>query len=193
MLSPEEARRYGFPLDPLKFRECTDRVPEEARADRASRFYESRYYFVIVTEIITANDVEMTWLSIRRNDRKATQDWRHLQAIKNELTSPEREAVQLYPAESRLLDESNQIHLWVYPEDQALPFGYANRSVITATELERQYEAIQERFPGKMPGKPAQRPFDQATERASRSHEEMVADLNNSVVSRTFHRRREVR
>lgn len=133
MLSLDEARERGVPADPLQFVDCTDRVP----ADKpGARFYESRWYFVIVTEVMAGGDspYPVTWLSIRRNDRKAMQDWRHLQAIKNALTDPEREAVQLYPAESRVVDESNQTHLWVLPEGAALPFGYGTRNVVTATE-----------------------------------------------------------
>lgn len=51
-------------------------------------------------------------LSIKRNDREAIHDWRDFQRIKNELCGPEWEAVELYPAESRLVDTSNQYHLW---------------------------------------------------------------------------------
>lgn len=56
----------------------------------------------------------VTHLSIRRNDRKPLRDWRDLQRIKNDLCGPEAEGVELFPAESRLLDASNQYHLWVY-------------------------------------------------------------------------------
>lgn len=135
MLTLDEARMRGLSPDPLEFVDCTHRVPQ-AQSKPGVRFYESRYYFVLVTEVMSGGDspFPVTWLSIRRNDRKAMQDWRHLQAIKNALTGPEREAVQLYPAESRMVDESNQIHLWVLPEGAVLPFGYGTRNVVTATE-----------------------------------------------------------
>lgn len=190
MLTLEEARELGFDPDPLVFRDCTDRVDRRASSMHTA-FYESRFYFVGVTEIEAADGTDMTWLSIRRNDRKAMQDWRHLQAIKNEICGPEREAVQMYPAESRLLDESNQIHLWVYPEGYRLPFGYAERSVVTATELDIQYGHLQNLVPGLMAGKPTQRPFSPSTEAASRSSEEMLKDLANGVVSETLHRRKD--
>lgn len=190
MLTLEEARELGFDPDPLVFRDCTDRVDRRASSMHTA-FYESRFYFVGVTEIEAADGTDMTWLSIRRNDRKAMQDWRHLQTIKNEICGPEREAVQMYPAESRLLDESNQIHLWVYPEGYRLPFGYAERSVVTATELDIQYGHLQNLVPGLMAGKPTQRPFSPSTEAASRSSEEMLKDLANGVVSETLHRRKD--
>jgi hypothetical protein len=52
-------------------------------------------------------------LSIKRYDRAPIRNWRHFQQIKNEVCGPESEAVELYPAESRLVDNANQYHLWV--------------------------------------------------------------------------------
>lgn len=63
-------------------------------------------------------------LSIKRNDRKPVHDWRDLQRIKNELVGPEAEAVELYPAESRLVDAANQYHLWVLVDGGWFPFGF---------------------------------------------------------------------
>jgi hypothetical protein len=71
----------------------------------------------------------MTWLSIRHKNRKAIRDWRHFQRIKNELTDPGREAMEIYPAESRLVDEANQYHLWVFPEGYEIPCGFTERMV----------------------------------------------------------------
>jgi hypothetical protein len=70
-------------------------------------------------------------LSIKRLDRGAIRDWRHVQSIKNEVAGPEREAVELYPAESRLVDQANQTHLWVMDEGVELPIGYRERVVKT--------------------------------------------------------------
>lgn len=63
-------------------------------------------------------------LSIRRDDRKPIRDWRDFQRIKNEIAGPEREAVELYPAESRVIDTANQYHLWVLPEGGVVPAGW---------------------------------------------------------------------
>lgn len=78
----------------------------------------------------TAQPVLMTWLSIKRNDCMARPDWRDFQWIKNQLVGDENEAVELYPAESRLVDGANQYHLWVV-EDTAFkfPFGFDTRLV----------------------------------------------------------------
>ena len=71
----------------------------------------------------------MDYLSIKRIDKKAIHDWRHLQLIKNELVSEHREAIELYPKESRLMDTANQYHLFVFPKDYTIPLGWVKRSV----------------------------------------------------------------
>lgn len=63
-------------------------------------------------------------LSFKRNDRSAVRDWRHFQAIKNEVAGPEREAVEVFPPESGLLDGANEYHLWVLPEGQECSLGF---------------------------------------------------------------------
>lgn len=69
------------------------------------------------------------WLSVRRNDRKPIRDWRDLQRIKNDIAGPEREAIELFPAERRLVDTSNQYHLWVLPAGEVMPVGFDKRVV----------------------------------------------------------------
>lgn len=77
----------------------------------------------------------MIHLSIKRRDKKPVHDWRHLQQIKNELVGPECEGVELYPAESRLVDEANQFHLWCVADPRVrIPVGYAGRLVAEPQE-----------------------------------------------------------
>lgn len=84
---------------------------------------------------VTVRKMEgLTHLSIHRHDRAAVRDWRHLQQIKNEVCGGEREAVELYPAESRLVDASNEYHLWVFPEGTRLPFGMADGLITSAAQ-----------------------------------------------------------
>lgn len=61
-------------------------------------------------------DGEMLWLSIKQNNQGVMNDWRVLQRIKNEVCGLDMEAVQLYPAMSRLTDCANQFHLFVLPK-----------------------------------------------------------------------------
>lgn len=69
-------------------------------------------------------------LSIHATDRTHLRDWREYQRIKNEICGEEWEGVELYPAESRLVDGANQYHLFCYPPPFKFAFGYTERSVI---------------------------------------------------------------
>jgi len=70
------------------------------------------------------------WLSIKSKNKKVIRDWRIFQKIKNMLAGEEREGVELYPAESRLVDTSNQFHIFVMPKGDRFPFGYAERMLV---------------------------------------------------------------
>ena len=74
-------------------------------------------------------DGKMLHLNIRRRDGGLFKDWRHLQEIKNQIAGPEREAVEIYPAESRKVDTSNKWHLWVFPEGVKVELGWPERDV----------------------------------------------------------------
>jgi hypothetical protein len=69
-------------------------------------------------------DMPIVHCSVKRIDKLPIHDWRDLQRIKNELFGPEFEAIELYPAESRVVDTANQYHLWVLPEGQMVPVGW---------------------------------------------------------------------
>lgn len=74
-------------------------------------------------------EIGLTHLSIKRLDKKPIHDWRDLQEIKNMLTGPEREGLEIYPAESRLVDAANQFHIWVLPLGAKIPCGFMERGV----------------------------------------------------------------
>lgn len=91
--------------------------------------------YTIHLRLLGATLENALWLSIRRNDRQAVHDWRHFQRIKNELVGPEREAVEIFPKESQLVDTANSYHLWVLDEVDSLPFGFKDgRTVATPDE-----------------------------------------------------------
>jgi hypothetical protein len=76
------------------------------------------------------DDPKLIHLSIKRNDKAPIMNWRDLQKIKNDLVGPECEAVQIFPAESRMVDTSNQYHLWCFGDPKyRIPFGYPGRLV----------------------------------------------------------------
>lgn len=76
-------------------------------------------------------------LSIKRLDRAPVSDWRHKQAIKNEIAGPFREAVELFPSEERLMDSANQTHLWVMPEGAELPVGFTGYAAFDLDDARR--------------------------------------------------------
>jgi hypothetical protein len=91
------------------------------------------YQVYVYRGIIKEGWPELIWLSIKRRDKEPIHDWRHLQRIKNEVIGLENEAIELYPAESRLVDTANQYHLWVLADKEIrFPFGWNKREVSEA-------------------------------------------------------------
>jgi hypothetical protein len=77
-----------------------------------------------------------THLSITRLDGGTCKEWAHMQAIKNEVVGPEYEAIELFPAESRLVNTGNQYHLWVHSDPAfRFPLGWAHRMVFDALPM----------------------------------------------------------
>lgn len=92
-------------------------------------FMNNRYVVIVRYVGWYAGTPGQWWhLSIRRQDRAPVRDWRDLQRIKNELVDPEAEAIELFPAESRLQDTANQFHLHVVM-GWAFPYGAWARRV----------------------------------------------------------------
>lgn len=77
-------------------------------------------------------------ISFHSHDRSPVHDWRHMQAIKNEVAGPERIAVEVFPAESKLVDTSNEYHLFVLPPGVDMGFGFADEEglVMSPEEME---------------------------------------------------------
>jgi len=71
-------------------------------------------------------------LAIRRHDGRPCKEWLHFQQIKNEIVGAENEAMELFPAESRLVDSTEQYHLWVHTDPHfRFPMGFKGRYVLT--------------------------------------------------------------
>lgn len=98
---------------------------------------------------VGGNWPEMLELSIRRLDRKPIRDWRHFQRIKDELVGPEHEAVELYPAQERLVDSANQFWLYVLRDPTIrFPFGMWERTVAEGTVGKSQQRPFGEELAG---------------------------------------------
>ena len=110
--------------------------------------YRNSRYQVTIRRYTDPTIGDCAHLSIKLHDKVAGHDWRDFQLIKNELLGEEEEAVEIYPAESRLADGANQYHLFC-AFGKRVPFGFQQRLV-----TEQPITAV--------PGGPAsrQRPFD---------------------------------
>ena len=136
-------RATGRELTKKQAAECLDKT----LADQI--FVNGKYQVNICPATQLEGWPEMIHLSIKRLDKQPVHDWRELQQIKNELVGPEHEAVELYPAESRLVDAANQFHLWVFAKaapEAGFGFGFfegrvtTNRSVGGAVQRPRSEE-----------------------------------------------------
>jgi hypothetical protein len=115
------------------------RIPPTGTGERT--FYNGKY------QAILKRDGDVIILAIRREDRRPIIDWRDVQWIKNQILGPEIEAVQLFPAESRLVDTSNQYYLFANAEPgYRFPFGFEDRMVTERVRVTLSgHEASQQR------------------------------------------------
>jgi hypothetical protein len=74
---------------------------------------------------------------IRRKDLGPLVDWRDKQAIKNQIAGPESEAIEIFPAESRVVDNQNWTHLWLQDGGARFPFGFPVGSRVTQGDGQR--------------------------------------------------------
>lgn len=128
--------------------ECIDSFIKEDQRNQTLKMYRNQIYMVHVD-----SDTDLAYesfkgkvmhLSIKRNDRRPCNDWRDMQEIKNLLAGPERQAIQIFPKESHLVDTSNQYHLWVLPDDMLIPIGWFTRVTIDE-ELDPSTHLIKQR------------------------------------------------
>jgi len=100
---------------------------EERVRESASWVTYSNNLYVVVIEMTSP----LIHACVRRHDRKPCTDWNHLQQIKNELIGAEHEAVELFPAESRLINITNECHLWAHPKAGfCFPFGFSASRIV---------------------------------------------------------------
>jgi hypothetical protein len=89
----------------------------------------SKYQVAVSEDCPNGFGVPMVHLSIKRLDREPIRDWRELQQIKNAIVGEEAEAIEIYPADSRLVDAANQYHLWCFRPGFKIPVGFDTRLV----------------------------------------------------------------
>ena len=97
---------------------------------------------------------DIVHLDIKRRDKRHIHDWRDLQRIKNELVGPENEGVEIYPAESRVVDEAHQYNLWVFKDPgKSLGLGWHGDRRVADWGEARKHNARQRPLPKWMGGK----------------------------------------
>ena len=111
-------------INSQRFKDCLAKASGRAHGNRSNckAFWFNNIYSVQFYEHYTSWG-EVTQILVRRHDGTAKVPWRHLQRIKNELVGPERVGVEVFPANSNLVDQANCFHIWVLPEGFELPFG----------------------------------------------------------------------
>jgi hypothetical protein len=134
MLDPEtvaEARKVSRRLRPSRFWRPMKKT-DRRTADGAEMW--QNYLYIVTARNIVGNPFVKSFgtvngvvLGIHCPDGEPRHDWREFQRIKNDIVGPEWEAVELYPAESRLLDPSNYYMLWCW---QRIPIGKDTGRVI---------------------------------------------------------------
>jgi hypothetical protein len=112
------------------------------------KVYTNNKYQVNVKETETG----VTHLSIKAKNKQAIHDWRDFQVIKNEICGEEREGCEIYPAESRLVDSSNQYHIFVLPKGEKMPFGYVERFIVEGHKKNEGAGSVQRPFKTKPKG-----------------------------------------
>lgn len=122
-------RGRNKPLTPERYQALRDEsmTHEQVMALVKQEVWLNNLYVVLVER--RPEDGSVCELSIRRKDREPSHDWRHFQRIKNEIAGAEVEALELYPAMSRLMDTANQYYLWCQPPGEKIYAGYEHGSV----------------------------------------------------------------
>ena len=88
-----------------------------------------------------SKDIDVWHLSFKYHDQSVSLDWREMQLMKNQLCGEEMEMVMLFPNENRLVDTSNQFHLWG-AKDVSIPFGWTHRLVENVAKMENTTQRV---------------------------------------------------
>lgn len=111
--------------------ERREHVERSVRLLTPVRLFQNNLYRV---EIVDTPPITPTFihLAVSRHDKGTCNEWADLQRIKNEIVGPEYEAIELFPAESRLVNTGNEYHLWVHSNPSyRFPVGWVRRMVFS--------------------------------------------------------------
>lgn len=114
-------------LDVMEYKGCSrdEAIDTLLKINSEAETFMNDVYQVAKRAVEMPNGCEYWHLSIKRRDREPLIDWRDKQEIKNQLCGPEHEGVEVFPAESRLVDAANHTHIWVLRhEGDVIPVGF---------------------------------------------------------------------
>ena len=119
------------PLRPVAHGEVTEKQIADAMAMSGIAEADVRATFasIVAEESLWINDsYQVSVRDLGDGGRHLSIKRRDLQRIKNPLRGPDCEAVELYPAEERLVDTANQYHLWGSTDPKfRFGFGFGTR------------------------------------------------------------------
>lgn len=90
--------------------------------EKLNKVYVYKNKYVAMTRTVQTKYGEIIHCCIR-NDKNTEITWKEKQWIKDSLFGEERIAIEIFPAKSRLIDEANMYHLWIFPEGYNMGFG----------------------------------------------------------------------
>ena len=96
----------------------------KAKAEYRETLKDEKWYANDRFQCAVRIEKDITWLSIKNHEKTTEVSWQVKQWIKNDICGEEMEAVELYPAESRMVNTANQYHLWVINTGQRFPLGF---------------------------------------------------------------------
>tara|TARA_R100000742_G_C4274858_1_gene95029 strand:+ start:525 stop:1052 length:528 start_codon:yes stop_codon:yes gene_type:complete len=106
------------------------------------KVYVNDLYYVFVNE-------EKDWihLSIKTHEKSVDSiiTWQHKQWIKNDICGVEAEGVELFPAESRMVNSANQYHIWVLTGNEKFSCGWHEGRLVTDGNVEGAKQTLQKR------------------------------------------------
>jgi hypothetical protein len=90
------------------------------------------------------------YLRIYSYSRLPIHDWTVIQEIKNEIIGTEYEGIELYPAQSRIMNKENCFHLWIlapnqhdlHPPQFRLGFNMASKLAMRKSDFEREKQKL---------------------------------------------------
>ena len=139
----QDATLPSTSFDPAWYEQQFGLDPDTAKL-MAESAKEERVYLSSTHQVNVRNHNEyFTHASIKRIDKQPEHDWRVFQDIKNSLFGTESEAVELYPAESRLVDTANQYHLWVSRQGPLFSIGWRQGRRVSTHEEAMVVGAVQ--------------------------------------------------